>query len=308
MKDQLKLPMRGIIVPLVTPLIDCNTIDEKGLENLIEHTISGGVHGIFILGTTGEFASLSHKLRIELIELTCRLVQSRIPVLIGITDTSFSESLELAQKAHECGADAVVTAPPFYYIISQAELIDYVKKLKENIELPLMLYNIPVYAKNAFEPETVRSASEIQGVIGIKDSSSDPGYLKRVRHLLKDRDDFTILTGTEEHLSEFVLSGGHGGVTGGANLFPALFAELYGASLNRDHKKIKPLQEKIMQICATIYKSDYDETGYLKGLKCALSITGLCSGTLAEPLCMLSDEEKDRIRTSLNGLNYNELL
>jgi len=83
--------------------------------------------------------------------------------------------------------------------------------------------------------------------------------------------------------------------------------DLYNASVNRDTEKIIPLQEKVMQICATIYRSDYHESGYLKGLKCALSVTGLCSGYLAEPLMMFSDQEKASIRTSLNNLNYNEL-
>jgi len=307
MKDTLNLPLRGIIVPLVTPLIDNNTVDKQGLENLIEHTIRGGVHGIFILGTTGEFASLSHKLRMELIELACMLVKDRIPLLVGITDTSLSESLDLAEMANECGADAVVTAPPFYYLLSQKELLNHVKNLKENTQLPLLLYNMPVYTKIAFEPETVRSASEIPGIIGIKDSSSDPGYLMKVRQLLKERNDFTLLTGTEEHLSDFVLSGGHGGIPGGANLFPRLYVELYNASVSRDHEKIIPLQKKVMQICTTIYKSGYHESGYLKGLKCALSVTGLCSGSLAEPLATLSEKEKKSIRTSLNNLNYNEL-
>jgi dihydrodipicolinate synthase/N-acetylneuraminate lyase len=92
MQKNLKSPMKGIVPPSVTPLIDNDTLDVEGHERLIEHTISGGVHGIFILGTTGEFASLSYKLRRELIERTCQLVNGRVPVLVGITDSAFSES------------------------------------------------------------------------------------------------------------------------------------------------------------------------------------------------------------------------
>ena len=89
-------PLRGIIVPMVTPLLDRDTLDTAGLERLIEHILSGGVHGLFVLGTTGEAPSLSYALRYELIERVCNQVQQRVPVLVGITDTSFIESVKMA--------------------------------------------------------------------------------------------------------------------------------------------------------------------------------------------------------------------
>ncbi len=105
-------PLRGIIPPMVTPLLDRDTLDVAGLERLIEHILSGGVHGLFILGTTGEAPSLSYRLRYELIERVCRQVKGRVPVLVGITDTCFTESLNTANKARDAGAQAVVLAPP----------------------------------------------------------------------------------------------------------------------------------------------------------------------------------------------------
>ena len=89
----MNLPLRGIIPPVITPLLDNNTLDVKGLEKMVEHLISGGVHGLFILGTTGEAPSLSYKLRKEFIKKTCELVNHRVPVMVGITDTSFDGSL-----------------------------------------------------------------------------------------------------------------------------------------------------------------------------------------------------------------------
>ena len=97
---------------MVTPLIDNNTLDRDGTVRLVEHMIAGGVHGIFILGTTGEAQSLAYHLRYELTELVCSAVAGRVPVLVGVTDTSLEESLRLARKAAECGAAAVVAAPP----------------------------------------------------------------------------------------------------------------------------------------------------------------------------------------------------
>src|SRR5690554_2454801 len=137
---KIETPLTGIIPPLVTPLLDNDTLDVRGLERLIEHTISGGVHGIFILGTTGEFAGLSYKLRRELTERTCKLVKGRVPVLVGITDSAFTESLNLAKIAANCGADAVVLAPPYYFAASQPELLEYLQRIMAQMPLPLFLY------------------------------------------------------------------------------------------------------------------------------------------------------------------------
>jgi len=302
MKTNLKLPLHGIIPPLITPLLDNDTLDIKGLERLIEHTISGGVHGIFILGTTGEFASISYKLRRELTERTCKLVKGRVPVLVGITDSAFTESLNLAKIAANCGADAVVLAPPYYFAASQPELLEYLQRIMTQMPLPLFLYNIPSHTKVMLAPETVKAAAEIPGIIGMKDSSSDLAYFKQVQYALKDRDDFTFMVGPEEFMAEFVLTGGHGGVNGGANLFPKLYVDLYEAAVKRDFKIIHELQQKVMQISSSIYNIGNYGSSYLKGLKCALSVRGICSDFMAEPFHRFNKPEREKIEAALNAL------
>src|SRR5262245_20545016 len=121
--------LTGIVPPLVTPLTDRDTLDEPGLERLLEHVLTGGVSGIFILGTTGEAPSLSYRLRRELVTRVCGLVAGRVPVLVGVTDTSFVESVRLAQHANDCGATAAVLAPPYYFPAGQTELISYIEHL-----------------------------------------------------------------------------------------------------------------------------------------------------------------------------------
>lgn len=303
MESNLKLPLRGIIPPLVTPLLDNDNLDFEGLKRLIEHSISGGVHGIFILGTTGEFASLSYKLREELIEHTCQWVKGRVPVLVGITDSAFSESLRLAKIAAKCGADAVVLAPPYYFAAGQPELLEYLQRMMVQMPLPLFLYNMPTHTKVKFMPETVRMAAEIPGIIGMKDSSSDLAYFKQVQYALRDRDDFTFMVGPEEFMAEFVLTGGHGGVNGGANMFPKLYVDLYNAALSRDLDKIKTLQQKVMQISTTIYSVGSYGSSYLKGLKCALSLMGICSDFMAEPFHRFNAPERKKIEEALIALH-----
>ena len=165
---------------MVTPLIDRDTLDRAGLERLLEHILAGGVHGLFILGTTGEGPSLSYRLRRELIDQVCRQVAGRVPVLVGITDTAYVESLNLARHAAEAGVAAVVLAPPYYMPEGQPELREYLGHLVPELPLPLYLYNMPPLTKVPFALDTVEWAMEQAGIVGMKDSSGDMGYFHAV--------------------------------------------------------------------------------------------------------------------------------
>ena len=295
-------PLRGIIPPLVTPLEDRDTLDAAGLERLIEHILAGGVHGLFILGTTGEAPSLSYRLRYELIERVCGQVKGRVPVLVGITDTSFVESVNIAGKAREAGAQAVVLAPPYYFPAGQAELLEYLRHLTPELPLPVFLYNMPSYTKLVYEPETIRAAADFPGIAGIKDSSGNMIYFRRLQSLLKDHPDFSLLIGREELLAEAVLFGGHGCVCGGANLIPQLYVDLYNAACSKDLPKVESLHKKVMHLCTTIYNVGQYESSFLKGLKCALSCMDICSDFLAEPFHRFRRAEHDRIQQYVKEL------
>ncbi len=295
-------PLRGIIPPMVTPILDRDTLDEDGLERLIEHILDGGVHGLFILGTTGEAPSLSQRLRCELIERVCEQVKGRVPVLVGITDTCFIESVNVACKAKDSGAQAVVLAPPYYFPAGQGELLEYLEHLMPELPLPLVLYNMPSYTKLVFDPDTVKAAAAITGIVGIKESSGDMVYFNKLLSLLKKQPDFSFLMGHEELLAEAVLAGAHGGVCGGANLVPQLYVDLYNAACSKDLPTVESLQKKVMQISKAIYGVGKYESSYLKGLKCALSCIGICSDFLAEPFHRFRRTERKVIRQHLEEL------
>ena len=173
MNRLLKSPLSGIIPPLVTPLLDDDTLDVRGLECLIERLIDGGVNALFILGTTGEAQCLSYKLRAEMIRETCRITAERLPVLVCISDTSIVESVRLAQVAANYGAEAVVSAPPYYFASAQPELVEFYDKLIKDLPLPLFLYNMPTHTKVNNAPQTIYRIAENPKVIGFKDSSAN---------------------------------------------------------------------------------------------------------------------------------------
>lgn len=282
----------GIIPPMITPLNPDLSLDVKHTEILLEHLLEGGIRGLFILGTTGEFAGISQDVKSDLIRLTCRKVGSKIPVLVGITSCSLVESIDWAGIANESGAKGLVAAPPFYMNIEQEELQAYYEQLADLVDLPLMLYNMPSHTKMRIEIKTVEALAKHPNIIGIKDSSGDLAYFQRLCEAFKEQQDFRIFVGPEEILASSLKMGGHGGVTGGANLFPKLYVQAYEAFQSGDQSLLKELQSAILFLSEKLYQNATHKSSYLKGLKAAMSFEGLCQGILAPPLSGYSTEEK----------------
>ena len=298
---------RGIIPPMVTPLLsDHVTLDTNGLKKLVEHLIAGEVHGIFILGTTGESTSLSYATRRQLIIETCAIVNNRVPVFVGITDTAIEESVQLADVAKASGAAAVVAAPPYYYGLGQEELFKYYWKLADQLSLPLFLYNTPSHTKINIDAKTVVRLAEHTNIIGLKDSSANAVYFQSLIHLLKSKPQFSLLVGPEEITAEIVLMGGHGGVNGGANMFPKLYVELYKAALAKDFERIAVLQHLVMEISTTVYTLGSYGSSYLKGVKGALAALGIIESNLAMPFNAF--EEKEMTQVIANVKNIQEAI
>jgi len=293
-------PLRGIIPPMATPLASIDTLDLPGLERLIEHVLGGGVHGLFILGTTGEGPALSYRLRRELIERVCAQVGTRVPVLVGITDSAYIESLQLAEFSAKAGASAVVAATPFYFRFGQSDILRLVESLAKDSPLPLYLYNQPELTKISFEPETVARAAEIPNVVGVKDSGGQIGYIKQVLSLVgKIHPEFSVLVGPENLLAEALLCGAHGGVPGGANIFPDLPVRLYRAFVDGKHKEMQEVQAKMIEIGAPIWNAGEAEPAFMGRLKGALSVLGICSGLPTWPYEQATADEKKKLEAHL---------
>lgn len=292
---------------MVTPLNADGGLDVKGLEKLIEHLINGGVHGIFLLGTNGEAPSLSYALRKELITKACKYIRGRVPVLVGITDTSFSGSLDIAAHSKEAGADAVVVAPPYYLPISQEEMVDYLERLIPQLSLPVMMYNMPSCTKLHLSLETVKKAKEL-GAIGIKDSSGDMSYFYSLIDAFKETPEFSIIVGTELFLPETILYGGHGAVAGGANFLPELFVDLYNASVANNLEVIKILRNKVAFVNRTIYCVGKNASRITKGIKCALSVMDICEDHMALPLRKFENRERQKVKEFLDQFEESKVI
>lgn len=291
----------GIIPPLVTPLRDTDTIDRDGTARLVEHVISGGVHGVFVLGTTGEGPSLSRRLQCAFVELVCARVQGRVPVFVGITDPSFAESVQLAQTAAGAGADYAVLSTPYYFPLGQEELRAYVERVVPQCPLPVVLYNIPAMTKVAFAVETVEALAQDRRILGIKDSGGDLAYFASLLNTKTVRRDWSVLMGPEHLLVDALRLGGDGGVAGGANVCPALFVQLYEAHRIGDETRLRARKTEV-DLLQGIYGVGKYGAHYINATKTALARLGICAGTVAEPFCQFSDDEIRQVSAVLEDL------
>ena len=286
---------------MVTPLKDRDTLDLAGLERLVEHILAGGVHGLFVLGTTGEGPSLSYRLRCELIDRVCGQVDGRVPVLVGVTDTAFVESVNLAGHAADAarGGRAGRTV---LFSRRAAGIAVYLQTSWRNSRCRFSLYNMPSHTKLAFEPDIVRRLMDLPSIVGLKDSSGDMVYFHRIRRLVEDRDDWTLLMGPEQLLAEAVAVGGDGGVCGGANLCPKLFVDLYEAARARrttpDRRVARPGEGD--------FRDDLHGRqswiGVHQGAECALACLGVCDDAMAEPFQRFGEAQREQVRRHLVDL------
>ena len=289
-------PLRGIITPLVTPLLNRDELDTAGLERLVERVITAGCSGVFVLGSTGEAQALSYRLRLDMVRETVRLAAERVPVLTGITDTSIVESIDFGNASVEAGASALVTAPPYYFRLSQRDLLRHSRTLADELAAPLFLYNMPSMTKLVYDADTVAVAAEHPNIIGFKDSGGDLIYFQRVLRLVSARPDFSVLIGPEELLGQAVLLGAHGGIAGGSNLRPEIYVALYNAAAQHNFEDMVCLERRIMDLSEHVYRVGDPVTSYFRGLKCALGLEGICSEIPAAPLQPFDDAERDKIR------------
>jgi dihydrodipicolinate synthase/N-acetylneuraminate lyase len=297
----LPVPPSGIIPPLVTPLTGRDELDVAGLERLVERVLAGGVHGLFVLGTTGEGPVLSHRLQREVVRRVCRQVSGRVPVLVGATDPAAAETVALARYAADEGAAAAVVAPPYYFLPSQSELADYFDGLARELPLPLVAYNIPALVRASIDPETALRLRDCENVVAFKDSSGDMGYFARVVEVAKGRPGWPVFVGPEHLLADAVAVGGFGGVSGGANIDPKLFVDWFEAARAGDAEAEAACRRRAARL-GRLYETGYGSMGVVKALKCALAELGVCDDRPADPFHRLDAAARAKVRAVVREL------
>lgn len=230
--------IEGIIVPVLTPITEEETLRLDQLEQLICYLVEGGVNAVFANGTTGEFARFSPEERAEIVCTAVKASNGRIPVLAGVSDCGTKKVIENIRKAEKAGADAAAVTMPYYFPTTSAyEQEEFIREVTEATELPVILYNIPAAAGCSLKKEALDAVCKIPNLYGIKDSSNDAGYFDWLRE--RYGGELKIFLGAEELNYYGLTHGADGLVPSLANPFPRVLSAAWKAAKDKDWESCK---------------------------------------------------------------------
>lgn len=290
--------IKGIIPPILTPMNNDQeqTVNHQELRNQVERLLRGGVHGLFPFGTNGEGYILSLKEKEEVLETVIDQVKGRVPVYAGTGCISTADTVRMSKRAEELGADVLSIITPSFALASQKELYDHYVEVAKHVNIPIVLYNIPMRTGNKLLPETVEKlARDVDVIMGAKDSSGDrenlKAYIDRTRDLGKP---FSVLAGNDGNILYCLENGGNGGIAGRANLWPATVASIYDHFVAGDLDKAQEAQEAIAKI-QPVFKFGNPNTI----IKKAVSLMGYPVGDCRRPFSYLCDEGLEALKQVL---------
>lgn len=236
--------IRGVIPPIVTPMDEEENINEEQLRMQVNRLIGAGVHGIFALGTNGEGYILSETEKERVLETVIEETAGRVPVYAGTGAVSTKDTIRMSQRAKAMGADILSVITPWFAAASQEELIGHYRTVARAVDMPVVLYNIPARTGNALSPATVEKLSEVDNIVGVKDSSGNFDNMLQYIERTRDRN-FAVLSGNDSLILWNLLAGGSGGIAGCANVFPKNMAAIYEAFVRGDLERAKACQDNI---------------------------------------------------------------
>lgn len=226
-KNKVGFTPKGIIPAVITPLTADEKFNEKSMRKLINYLIDGGVHGLFVTGTTGEFYGLTPEEKREILEVTMDETKGRVPVYAGTNGITTRESIMLTQIAEECKVDAVSVLTPMFVTPNQDQLFKHYKDIAKSTSLPVILYNNPPKTGVNLAPATVAKLAEISNIVSIKDSSGDLTLTAEYIRLTQHRNDFSVLMGRDTLIYGALCYGATGTIASCANVAPRLCADIY---------------------------------------------------------------------------------
>lgn len=282
---------KGSIVAIVTPFKN-GKVDEKALNDLIEWHISEGTNAIVPCGTTGESATLDYDEHYRVIELTVNAVKGRVPVIAGTGANSTDETIMMTEKAKKLGADGALLVTPYYNKPTQEGLYRHYKKIAEEVDIPIVLYNVPSRTGINLLPQTVERLSEIKNIVGIKEATGDMKQVSEVIRLCGDK--ITVVSGDDFTTLPLMALGGKGAISVSANVAPRDVADMCRAweegnieLARRLHFRLEPLNQAM-----------FIETNPLPA-KTALNMMGKIQEEFRLPLCPMSDKNKEKLKKIL---------
>lgn len=288
------LSLQGVIPPTITVFDDDEEVDYERTAAHARYVIDGGVHGVFPLGTNGEFPLLTSEERKSVVEAVVEEVED-VPVIAGVGAPSTYETIEAAAHAESVGADGIVVVTPYYYPLDHDAALTHYQRVAEAVSLPVYIYHIPSKTGNSLSLATLEALSEIENLAGVKDSSKDVPWLAQA---IDSHPELTFLAGSDSLLFPGLEIGCSGMVSAVANVFPEIVVDLFESYDAGDEEHARELQSDVYDVRDAIKYGSY-----MAGVKSALPYVGFEAGPLRSPLRTMDDESEEAMVADLNALS-----
>ncbi|WP_025777524.1 dihydrodipicolinate synthase family protein [Brevibacterium sp. VCM10] len=285
--------LNGILAAIATPFDEEERIVESALRAHVRRQLTAGVHGIFALGTNGEFYAQSAAERAEAARIVIDEVAGAVPVVIGAGAATTKETIAIASDAAAAGADALSIITPYFAAASQVEIENHFRAVADSVDVPVIVYNIPARTGNAVAPATLETLAEVENITAVKDSSGNFDtilqYLERT-----DRETFDVISGNDSLILWTLLAGGAGGISGIANIYPQTMASIYDLFVAGDAAAARTAQDSIRPIRNCLALGNPNTV-----VKAAANERGFDLGPARAPFNALSEEAKKQVAATV---------
>jgi 4-hydroxy-tetrahydrodipicolinate synthase len=276
----------GVYPAAVTPFNEHQELDAEGIERVIEHCIAGGVSGLVIAGTTGEYYALREQERMELFAAASRHARGRISLIAGCNAGSTREAIDLGMGAKQLGYDAILLPVPHTSLPNQRELAAHFETVAQEVGLPVVLYNFPARAGVEIALETLERLRDVPEIIAIKEASGDFSRFLTMRHLLGD--DVAVSCGSDDQAYDYFSWGVQSWIAGTANVLPREHVELLEAVRRGDLATARAIHAAMLP-----WIQDMESGSYNQKAKLGLRLVGVEVGEVRAPLRPLPQSEAD---------------
>jgi dihydrodipicolinate synthase/N-acetylneuraminate lyase len=291
----------GVVIPLVTPFDELGNIDRSSALKMMDLILRTETFP-FILGTTGESASICWEKRVNYVEFIGKNIAGKTTLYAGISDNCVDKSIQVAKLYKELGVDVFVVHLPSYYPLNPEHIAAYFEKLADESPCPIMIYNIPGTTHMSIPIDVVDNLSPHPNIVGLKDSERSLERMKTLSDRFGSREDFSLLSGWTLQCAHALLSQFDGIVPSTGNLLPKLFQELYRATRENDADRAWKLQLKINPI-AELHQKDRILSEVIPALKVMMHVFDLCDPYVLPPLMRLPEEDENRLRAAIKQLD-----
>jgi len=286
---------QGIIPAMVTPITADGKINVEALRKLTNYLIAGGVHGLFSVGTQGEFYALTFEEKKRIIEVVVEETRGRVPVYAGTGAITTREAVALTKMAESAGASAVSVITPYFIRPSEAELLQFYTTIAKSTKLPVLLYNNPARTGVNISADFVVRASKVENIVGIKDSSGDLSLT--AEYIRRTGEGFSVLAGRDTLIYGTLCYGGTGAIAATGNVAPKVVVEIYEAFMAGDMKRSLDAQFRLAPL-----RLAFDLGTFPVVIKEALTLIGIDAGVGIPPVGGMKPEAKDELKGILKEM------